>query len=185
VTAIAVLAGCGGAARTVQQTHVAPSPHFGAPTNAIANGSFELGTAHWSTYPNSTLRISRGRARFGARSIVVQTLTSNRYGVFQVGVVGLPTHGSRWTLSGWVRGLGTTVGQRAIAQVNEAGGAAPAAAIATVSGVLQKRWTHLTASGTVRGRDRTSLDVYFFRTTNIIPRESFLVDGVQLRFTPR
>jgi len=112
-------------------------------------------------------------------------ITPGSYGVFQQSVVGLPTRGSRWTLSAWVKGNQEAVGQRLVAQFNESGGAASPATYAHVTTALQSKWTHVVARGIVHGSDRTSLDVYFIRLGNISRGEGFLVDGAELRFSPR
>lgn len=155
---------------------------YTAVTNIMPNGDFEVNTAGWVPINGVLTRVSEDK-QFGSWSakMVASGGGAQTYMYWVNLVTGAPIPRSTYTISAWVKGVGSAIGKAAQLQINEAGGAVGAQASFYTPFTLDGTWQKIVATGTLIQADRTSLILYFFTINSVAAAgETVYIDGVQV-----
>lgn len=125
--------------------------------NLVANGTFESGTAGWSTWNGGTLSASAARAHSGTRSLLVGNRTGNAPAATTLTNV---VPGATYEVSFWV-----SVGQAASANVNLTSkivcdGQASYAWLVNPVAVADGQWTELKGSLSIPNCNVSEVQIY-------------------------
>jgi hypothetical protein len=149
-------------------------------TNLMPNGGAEVDTSGYSATNGTVTRVTND-SKFG-----VACLEYNATGVSgginansPAPVSGTPIAVLTYTVSTYIKALGSTIGKTLHLQMNCNGGAFANAGIAVSDTVMDGTWQLVKCTGTVDHADRTGL-IWFAAITGGVSGDRYRMDGSQL-----
>jgi len=169
----------GGSIRTPRTLSITPTVH-----NYIPNPSFEVDVSGWNPQACTIVRDTTQRVFGVASAKTVSTvdggslLTTNYLAGVGLGPI---YQGRIFSISMYVKGVGSAIGRMAQIYINESGGVNPDEFFAYNNIILDGTWQRLTGTGPVARADRTNLYAVLYPTTGSgLTGDVVYIDAVQL-----
>jgi hypothetical protein len=151
-----------------------------APSNLLANGSFESSLSGWSGYKTSLALVDGGSdgTKFARVSVTAGVSSASLY--TNPRPVNAPGPGMRFTAGGWLRS--ETPGRTVCLRLREWSGTTQIGAAQTCRPTTGAWQRFNSLSYTANGGD--SIELYVYQSTSSIAGDSFDVDGLSLNRVP-
>lgn len=167
---------------------VAPYRAAGKPpssTNLCPNGGFDSNTTGWGGTQANVARVTTGMLVGAGALQVTYTAGGTYYRAFSpVAAITGASNGRTFTLSGFVKGEGDSIGKVVKVYANVFGGVG-GELVGSSAFTLTAAWQRVLLTYTVVAADQTSIQTFFQRETDEpVAAEFFYIDAVQTEEQP-